>query len=216
MSKNSSRPYESKLRQEQADLTRTRITTAARQLFLTQGFDATTIEVIARSAQVSSQTVYAIFRSKQGILDEIISRASFGPAYSQLVKQALAMDDPVERLRIAARIACKIFTAEREELELLRGAGLVAREFAERERKLECGRYEAQRSTIEILDRSGLMKSGMSIDRARDIFWSLTCRDLYRMLVVERGWPTQQYEDWLGELLIGALVEPSARASPSK
>jgi hypothetical protein len=34
-----------------------------------------------------------------------------------------------------------------------------------------------------------------------------TGRDVYRMLVLERGWSSDEYEGWLAETLIKALME---------
>jgi hypothetical protein len=36
--------------------------------------------------------------------------------------------------------------------------------------------------------------------------WMLTGRDLYRMLVLERGWSSDDYEAWLASALIALLT----------
>ncbi|MBV8969584.1 MAG: TetR family transcriptional regulator, partial [Verrucomicrobia bacterium] len=50
MAKKKIRSYYSLVRQRQADETRARIATAARELILTKGYPAATIEAIAREA----------------------------------------------------------------------------------------------------------------------------------------------------------------------
>jgi len=42
-----------------------------------------TIEAIAQRAEVSAQSVYAIFRSKTGILTELLDRSTFGDEYER-------------------------------------------------------------------------------------------------------------------------------------
>ena len=64
----SKRIYDSPLRKQQAVETREHIITIAKELFLAQGYPSTTIQAIALEARVSSQTVYACFSSKTGIL----------------------------------------------------------------------------------------------------------------------------------------------------
>ena len=59
------------LRQEQANLTRSRIRDAARGLFVRDGYAATTLKAIAIEAGVAVQTVYAVFGSKASILTEL-------------------------------------------------------------------------------------------------------------------------------------------------
>jgi hypothetical protein len=53
---------------------------------------------------------------------------------------------------------------------------------------------------------SGQLPSGLDEKEARDIFWTLTARDIYRMLVIERKWSSERYEKWLSEAIVSALV----------
>ncbi|MEI3477775.1 MAG: helix-turn-helix domain-containing protein [Bilophila sp.] len=73
--KHTARKYSSPLRERQASQTRVNILEAAQRLFLERGFAKTTIEAIAQEANVSKQTVYAVFRSKNGIVAELLDRA---------------------------------------------------------------------------------------------------------------------------------------------
>jgi hypothetical protein len=78
--------------------------------------------------------------------------------------------------------------------------------LADLEKKRESHRYAAQESMSEILVRSGRLRPGVNAQAARDILWAFTGRALYRMLVRERGWTSQKYEDWLGEMLCQSLL----------
>src|SRR6266568_8315962 len=95
------RPYKSLVRERQAADTRQRIVEATRQLLQSEGYAGMTIEAIARQAEVSAQSVYAIFKSKTGILTELLDQSSFGVDYESLVKQALGTTDPEARLKFA-------------------------------------------------------------------------------------------------------------------
>ena len=206
MAKKIVRSYYSLVRQRQADETRARIAAAARRLILNQGYERATIEAIAREAGVATPTVYAVFGSKRRILSELIDRAAFGPAYQALVGEVKDLVDPVARLRLSARIARQVYDSERLEFDLLRKAGVVIPELAAIEQEKECGRYEGQASTITLLVQSGQLLSGLDEKEARDIFWTLTARDIYRMLVIERKWSSDRYEKWLSEAIVSALV----------
>jgi AcrR family transcriptional regulator len=201
-----SRAYHSPVRQQQAEETRQRIATAARTLMAAHGFDGTTIEAIAREAGVAPQTVYAVFGSKKGIVAELIDRARFGPAYRQAVRMVKSSDDPVEALRGAARIAGGIYHSEQAELDVLRGAGTVSPELAVMAREKERDRYQAQALLGEILAKSKRLRPGITVAMARDVIWTLSGRETYRMLVTERGWSLAQYENWLGDLLVRSLL----------
>jgi AcrR family transcriptional regulator len=101
-----------------------------------------TIEAIAQRAEVSAQSVYAIFKSKTGILTELLDQSTFGANYDDTVRQALSTSDPDTRLRFATRIVRQIHDASSATFDLLRGAGVIAPELAKLEQQRECVRYE--------------------------------------------------------------------------
>ena len=215
------RSYYSLVRSKQADETRARIAAAARKLILSRGFEAATIGAMAREAGVAVPTVYAIFGSKRRILSELVDRARYGPAFQKLIGEAEGTEDPLARLRITARIVRQVCDGERAELELLRKARVVTPEIEARHEELECGRYEAQCETVRLLVRAGLLKPGLSAQEARDILWTFTSREMYRLLVVGRGWSSDRYERWLAETLLVQVaaagpVATSRRASPRR
>ena len=208
MSKTETRSYKSLVRQRQAGDTRRRIVDATWQLLQSQGYAGMTIEAIAQLAQVSAPSVYAIFKSKTGILTELLDQSSFGADYDDLVRQALRASAPETRLRLAARIARQIHDAQSATFDVLRGAGVVAPQLAKLERQRERLRYERQERMIVSLREARRLRPTLDHTTARDIFWMLTGRDAYRMLVRERGWSSQKYEDWLADTLVHSLLAP--------
>jgi AcrR family transcriptional regulator len=200
------RPYRSLVRERQAGDTRHRIVEATRQLLQREGYAGMTIEAIARRAQVSAQSVYAIFKSKTGILTELLDQSTLGPDYEDAVRRALSANDPETRLRLAAPIARQIHDAQSATFDLLRGAGMVAPELAKLELQRESLRYERQERMIMSLRAAGRLRPELNDATARDIFWALTGRDVYRMLVRERDWSSQKYQDWLADILVSSLL----------
>jgi AcrR family transcriptional regulator len=209
MPKSTRRAYKSLARQRQAHETRRRIIEATRQLLETKGYAGMTIEAVARQAEVSVQTVYAVFGSKTGILAELLNQATFGAEYENIVQQTLEEKDPETRLRGAARIARQIHDAQREGYDLLRGAGVVAPELASLEQERERIRYERQEQMIVSLRGAKRLRPDLSPRTARDILWTLTGGDIYRMLVRERGWSSEKYQDWLADTLVRSLLDPA-------
>ncbi|PYV82915.1 MAG: TetR/AcrR family transcriptional regulator [Acidobacteria bacterium] len=200
------RPYRSVARERQAGDTRRRIVEATRRLLQSQGYAGMTIEAIARRAQVSAQTVFAVFKSKTGILTALLDETAFSSEYEDAVQRALSATDPETRLRLAAPIARQIHDAQNATFDLLRGAGVVAPELAKLERQREGLRYERQERMIISLRDAGRLRPELEYGTARDIFWMLTGGDVYRMLVRERGWPSQKYQDWLADTLVRSLL----------
>jgi AcrR family transcriptional regulator len=208
MAKRVKRKYDTTSRRQQADQTRDRILEAARLVISRNGFADATFEAIAAEAGVAAPTVYAAYGSKSGILQALMTRAAFNSTYENVVREALESDDPVTRLRFAARIARGIFDSLRSEAEVLRGATAIAPDFI---RERERIRYERQEGVVQVLDQKGALRTGLTVSMARDILWTLTSYDIYRRLVVERRWTADQYERWLGDTLIATLVGPGKK-----
>ena len=194
------------MRERQAGDTRLRIVEATRQLLHREGYAGMTIEAIARRAEVSAQSVYAIFKSKTGVLIELLDQSTFGPEYEEAVQRALSATDPETRLRLAAPIARQIHDAQSATFDLLRGAGVVAPELAKLEQQRECLRYERQERMIISLRDAKRLRPDLAYATARDVFWMLTGRDVYRMLVRERRLSSQKYQDWLADTLVRSLL----------
>ncbi len=207
MVKKRTRKYHSSVRQRQAEATRAAIAGAARKLIFSRGYEAAKIDVIAREAGVAAQTIYAIFGSKQAILAELLNQDSFGPDYEELARQALETTDPEAKARFPARIARQIHDAQSSTFDRFRGAGVVAPDLVKLENEMECRRYEAQRPIITFLREAGRLRAGLSETAARDLLWTLTSREVYRLLVRERGWASQAYENWLADTLASSLLE---------
>jgi len=202
------RAYKSVARECQAAETRRRIIKAAHRLLRSDGYAGMTIGAVAQRAQVSIPTVYAIFKSKTGILTALLDESMFGPDYEDVVRHARIATDPETRLRLAAAVARQIRSAQSAAFDLMRGAGVVAPELAKLAQVRERLRYDREEGVIASLQESGRLRPGLSYRTARDIFWMLTGGDLYRMLVRERGWSPHKYQGWLADTLVRVLLVP--------
>ncbi|RXH58140.1 hypothetical protein GRAN_1450 [Granulicella sibirica] len=50
------------------------------------------------------------------------------------------------------------------------------------------------------------LKTNLKLTKARDILWSLTSRELFTLHVRKRAWSVGEYEDWLSDALVTALL----------
>lgn len=207
MKQEKKRTYNSENRDAQAAQTRSHILEAAKKLFQTEGFDRVTINKLAEAAEVSMPTIYAIFKSKRGVLQALIDDALPQQQFAALVDNAMQENSPQKYLGITAKLARQIYDAERELMDILRGASVVAPEFKELEQERETRRYERQGESVEKIMKEKSLAKGLTLQKARDILWALTGRDMYRMLVIERGWTSDEYEKWLTELLVKSLLD---------
>lgn len=195
------RTYHSEARETQAESTRSNILKAAKKLFQKEGFDKVTIQMIAESAEVAAPTIYAAFKSKRGLLQALIDSALPQDQFLALVESSMAEKKPEKKLAATAKLTRKLYDAEKELMDLIRDASVVSAEFRALEQEREQRRYERQAEYVKTLKPIAL-----SQQEARDILWSLTGRDLYRLFVIERKWSSDAYEKWLSEILIKAIL----------
>ena len=206
-SKASRRSYSSAARTEAAGETRARILASAKELFGQSGIDAVTIAEIADKSGVAGSTVYAVFKSKEGILRELMEQSLFGDRF-QSARQILAgIEDPVEAIARTSHVARAIYESESSDLGLLRNVSGFSPALRKIEEEFERTRLEMQKDRLRRLFKAGKAKRGLSLDEARRILWMYTSRDVYRMLVIEGGWTPDRYEQWLEQTLVAALVE---------
>ena len=71
--------------------------------------------------------------------------------------------------------------------------------------------YYLQKESVNITAKEKAFVKNMPLPKISDILWAFTGRDLYRMLVIERGWSSDEYEHWLAELLIQTLLKPELK-----
>lgn len=207
MQQEKKRAYRSENRDAQAAQTRSRILEAALKLFQTEGFDRVTINKLAKAAEVSTPTIFAIFKSKGGVLQSLIDEALPPEQFAALVDESIQEKSPEKRLSITAKLARQIYDAERELMGILRVASAIAPEVKELEQERENRRYERQGEYVQMMMKEKSLAKGLTLQKARDILWSLTGRDMYRMFVVERGWTSDEYEKWLAQLLVKSLLD---------
>ena len=201
------RSYNSDSRQAQSQKTKNRILAITKMLFESKGFEAVTIEEIAREAQVSAPLIYSIFQSKRGILLALMDEALSPEQFEALVEQGKNEKCPRKRLEITASISRQLYDAEKAQLSFLRGASILDPVFKSLEIERERRRYQRQKDTVEAMSSDNAFMENLSISKARDIIWAFTGRDFYRMFVIERSWSSDEYEKWLADVLKQVLLK---------
>jgi AcrR family transcriptional regulator len=210
------------VRQARTRLARAAVVQAARTLFLDRGYAATTIEAVSELSDVPSATVYRLFGSKLGILRALLDVSVAGDDDAVAVadrpqaREIAADPDPRRQLAGYAGISCGIMSRTEPLYRILVSAAgsdpEAAALLAERTRQ----RQQGQGQIAGLLARAGALRTGLSERDAADIVHALMSPEVYRLLVGDRGWSPEQYQQWLTRTLVEQLVNPRARPlSPS-
>ncbi|PWJ53614.1 hypothetical protein SAMN06264364_11117 [Quadrisphaera granulorum] len=67
-------------------------------------------------------------------------------------------------------------------------------------------RLQGLRRFAELLAERGALKPRLTVDRARDLIWTLCAQSNYDALVGARGWSHTEYREWLSDALAAALL----------
>jgi AcrR family transcriptional regulator len=209
MSNQVRRHYDAPRRRLQAEATRQAIVQAARKLFAQQGYQATTLQAIAQEAEVAVPTLYAVFGSKAAILSTLVKSAGADEDIRALARAALAGSDPKHQLRQAAHVIRSILERDADIMDLLWQAGSGDPDLATVWRQSHRQQLARQGELLGLLAQKGALKPNLTIETATEIHWALSSPEVYRLLVRERGWTPQHYEDWLAESAATLLLRDS-------
>jgi AcrR family transcriptional regulator len=187
---------------------------AARTLFLERGYAGTTIEAISDLSDVPPATVYRLFSSKLGILKALLDASIAGddaavPVQERpRVRASFMTTDPREQLSGFAHIAGDINSRAAPVYTILVSAAAADHEAAALLAEYGRQRHAGQRQIAQSLARSGALRAKLRPREAEDIIHALMSPEVYRLLVVERGWPPKRYAEWLSTILIDQLLAP--------
>jgi hypothetical protein len=52
----------------------------------------------------------------------------------------------------------------------------------------------------------GHLREGMTVEEGRDVLWTFISAEVFDLLVRQRGWTSERFGRWLGDMLIAALL----------
>lgn len=212
---NASRSYVSPLREQSALRTKHAVVVAAEQLFVEQGYVATTIEQIAQRAGVARPTVFAAAGNKRALLKFVRDRALAGDdepvpvAQRSWYREALDAPEARRMLELHARNIVRINERFAGVEAVLHAAAATDPELAELWQINEAERRRGAEIVVDALLGKSPLRPGLRRDQAVDLLWAFAATDTFRRLVDERGWSVTRYERWLAALLCDQLLPPS-------
>jgi AcrR family transcriptional regulator len=214
-------PRQGRGSQARTRLARRAVVDAARALFLERGYQATTIEAISDHSEVPAATVYRLFSSKLGILEALLDVSIAGDDKARSMQErpqvaALFAEQGSDKLLAGfASIAAAINARSSDVYRILSSASgsdpAAAVLLAEYQRKRDDGQGRIARS----LARAGALRPGLRERDAADLVHALVSPEVYRLLVVDRGWAPERYQQWLEGILVDQLTSPLSRSPRS-
>jgi AcrR family transcriptional regulator len=207
------RKYDNRRRRADAEARQRRVIDAAAALFVEHGFGAASIQLIADTADVSPESIYAKYGSKAGVLSAVIEVALVGDLDGiPVVDRAPGLADITGAL-CAARFAdhAKFIRALNERVApLIR----VMEQATSSEPAL--GELRSQLSDMQKADcrhwidqlGSQSLRAGLSVAQAVDVMSMINTPYVYSLLTVDGDMTADDYEQWLAHALPQLLLKP--------
>ncbi len=205
------RTYTSDRRRAQALQTRRSILDAAYELFVANGYSATSLQAIAERAGVAVQTVYAVFGNKRELLRELIERSITGddeavPITQRAEAQAIGAE-PDARRRAELEAALSRSIAERV-APIVR----VATEAAASDPELAAMMETVKTARRQEMTEAAHLLSGPDARRVPHEDAAATLYVLYSpqvadMLMGDYQWSPERYERWLARLILQTVIQ---------
>jgi AcrR family transcriptional regulator len=199
------RAYHAPRRAEQTAATRRAVLAAARELFTTRGYTATTVAQIAGRAGVNVDTLYATVGRKPVLLREVLETAISGqdhavPAMERdYVRAAQAAPTAAAKIEVYAAAQATILPRTAPIFVAIRDAGVKDPQCAKLYTEITGRRAANMRLFVAELRATGAMREDLTDDDAADIVWSMNAAEYYVLLVNERGWTPAKFGTHLAD-----------------
>jgi len=199
------RRYHSPRRAEQAAATRRDVLAAARELFVRNGYAATTVAEIARAAQVAVDTVYAAVGRKPAMLREVLETAISGtdqavPAGDRdYVAHIRAAHSARDKLTVYADAIVHIQSRLAPVYLAIRDAAATDPDSAELWAEINGRRAANMRNFAADLRATGELRCDLSDDEVADIVWSMNGAEYWVLMVADRGWSHARFGEFLAD-----------------
>ena len=166
------------------------------------------MEAISELADTPQPTVYRLFSSKLGILTALLDVSIAGDdeavamADRPQVRSLVANPDPRDTLTGFAALVGGLMVRTGPVHAVLEEAARSDRGAAAVLAGIARQRHDGQRRVTRSLARAGALRAGLKERDAADIVHALASPEVYRLLVTDRGWSGERYEQWLASILI--------------
>ena len=204
------RSYDASGRQARAQETRQRVIDVAHDLFISHGYGRTTIADIARSADVSVETIYSAFGNKAALLRKVSFTRFRGDEqdvrllHRSEIQEMLAEPDLVIRLRRQAVVYTAVFRRFVTLHRALEAAAASESSAADMVAEFDAGRLDASTHFAEAAKKTGQL--AVSAAECRDVFSATLDGSLWHRLVHDSGWSDKRFAAFLGDLWVSSLT----------
>ncbi|MFI6290394.1 TetR/AcrR family transcriptional regulator [Nonomuraea sp. NPDC050790] len=201
-------------RAERSRRTREKVVAAARELFVAQGYGATSLQEVADRAGVAVQTVYFVFGNKRTLFKDVVDASIAGDTEPvatmdrEWFRAACAEPTAAGQLRAHVQGTREILGRVAPIMPLIAAAAATDPEIAAQWPDGPDPRYTVQYAAAEALAGKPDARPGLTAGMAADLLYGLLSPELYLIFVRDRDWSPDAWEAWARTTLTSQLCAP--------
>lgn len=205
------RRYRAPRRAEAAARTRGRIRAAAAELFVADGYTATSLRAVAERAGVGQRTVYDVFGTKAALFAETLGVAIVGDEETVPVMErpevvaARQATDPIEALTATVDHAVALLERAGDLIMVSVEAAGSDPDMRRLANEGEAATHAVHLALTTALHARGALRPGLTPQVAADALFALLSPHLHQLLRRRRAWTVADYRDWLLRTIIQEL-----------
>ena len=168
---------------------------------------------VAQAAGIALDTVYATVGKKPALLALLIETSISGtevavPPEERDYVRAIRSEQSAEgKLKIYAAALRSIQARLAPLFRVLQQAATVDPALAELWSGFAERRAHNMRLLAKELHSTGRLRRDLTVEAAADVLWSMNAPEYYLLLVEQRGWTPEEFEQWLGDAWCRLLLE---------
>ena len=206
------------LREAQIAQTEERIIAAATELFLENGYVPTTLEAVAKRAQVAARTVYVRFGTKAALFKRVVDVAIVGDTQPVDVlgrdwaQAGMTAATAAERIAATAAIGRQIMQRTGALFAVAQQAAAVEPLIAG---FWQQGREQSRQAQAMFWTRmadDGLLDPAIDLDWLIDTAALLAAAETYLLITRMTSWDLDTYQNWLAATFIRLSAPPTGNA----
>ena len=183
----------------------------AHNLFLSEGYAATTVPRVAAGAGVSVKSVYRLARGKTGLVRALCGEALLGegPEPAEVRSDRLA-DDGVSGwtlvqgwTELLGEVSPRISPLHL----IVRASAATDPGMADLLADLDATRLARMTANARRLLATDGVRPEVTVEHAAEVLWLYSAPEWYERLVLRRGWPVRGYAEFVGAAIAAALLE---------
>ena len=162
--------------------------------------------------RIRKETVYATFGNKRTLLSSLFGVSLVGDDDPTPLLQrqgpvaVMSEKNQLQQIHLFSNDMAQIIPRVAPLFAVMRAAAKTEPDIAEMLHGMLIDRLKGMKVFITALASNGPLQDGLSLDEAAETVWAITSAEVFTLLVTDRGWSIESYQQWLVNALSKLII----------